>query len=509
MGWITLFLIVVPISICAVERPLGLIVHQVSTYRADLFWFYPGINDSVLMYDDASSDLPIAVCEQDRDNRVAVEFNQFAAPTYICGGLVYILSYDNDPSIPGTPLSPIEVSLHMDDGGKPGEIVSGPVTVSGSGNWNYDGEWLYAELGYIHDLGDPLWLQVRWPSSNPFMPKLGCDISGPDDVSMFGYLAGGEDVWDDFDGHDIMLRLAILRNTKDVSPDTADVHIDSFKVYGRDRLPIVPDDDSYFVTTSGEMLYCRVNIAAIDNYFCVTALEDSIESEPSGFAHIGGTSGCEAPADIDPQHMQLVAPYGQDITAYMAIRNEGIERLWYSYSPGYYSPAKMHSIPMVVLYPSDSLEAGRTDSVEFLINSSDLETGDYLQEGKVDFWNVSEIYLPENVSIHLAVTDETAAGDLEEWLPQQPILHQNFPNPFNSQTVVAVDDGNRGGNVSLRIVDILGRTVTELLPSGRCSATVFFQWNGTDIHGARCPSGIYFYSIRNGDCGWGKMLLVK
>ncbi len=455
------------------------------------------------------SDVPVAVSEQDRDNRVAVKFGGFSAPSYICGGFVFILLYDNDPPLPGSPLSPVEVSLHLDDCGNPGHVVSGPVTVSAGGNWMLGGEWVYAELGYVHDEGDSLWLQVRWPSSNPFMPKLGCDISDPDDVSVFGYSVNGEDVWSEFGGHDIMLRLDILRNTREFSLDPAEVQVDSFMVYGRDRLPVSPGDDSFIATTTGTTLHCRVNTDAADNYFCVTAVRDDVESEPSDIVYLSGVPGCEAPVTIVPQHMELEARFGEDLTAFMEISNLGSDWLWYSYSTSYCSSAGEFGIPMAILYASDSLESGQTDSIEFVISSSELDIGNYSEEGTIAFWDALEVYLPESVSIHLAVNDETAVEIPDECRPGEPVLHQNFPNPFNSQTSISVDNADSDQNLSLRIVDILGCTVARLSPACIRGGSVLFQWDGTDLSGAGCPSGFYFYTLSGGSAEWRKMLLVK
>jgi hypothetical protein len=509
LSWTIALLLVLPGGLYAVESPIGLSGHKVSANRADLFWFYPGINAATLAYDDGSSEAPVAVSENDRDNRIAVTFTQFTAPVYIRGGYAYILNLDPNPSDPGSPLSPIELSLHQDDDGKPGQMISGPVTVQASGIWSGAGEWIYAEFDYLHENDHPLWLQVRWPSSNPFMPKLGGDNGSVDFMSMYGYLNAGENIWDDFTDYDIMLRLDVLNNTRDVPPDPGEAVIDSFRIYARDRLPVYPDDGYYASSTAGDRLHRRVILGAINNHFCVTAWEGSLEGEASGSVFIEGSSGHVPPVTIVPEEMELAVSPGENITAFMAIRNRGSELLSYEYMPASPAPGGALGIPMTIIGGAGEIAPGQTDSIEFRINSSTLQIGDYYEFGMIEFEDSSEVYLPRNVSIHLSVDVGTIAEDIGEALPRQPILHQNFPNPFNSETTIAVERDGIRGVVSLRIIDMLGRLVTELLPVNASQNILIFDWNGTDSEGAHCPSGIYLYSVSDGTGNWKKMLLIR
>ncbi|MBK7770521.1 MAG: hypothetical protein IPI48_08310 [bacterium] len=69
-------------------------------------------------------------------------------------------------------------------------------------------------------------------------------------------------------------------------------------------------------------------------------------------------------------------------------------------------------------------------------------------------------------------------------------LHQNVPNPFNPQTMIAFDLA-RAGKVRLQVYGVDGRLVRVLangdLPAGRHA----FRWDGTDDDGQRMASGIY------------------
>lgn len=74
-------------------------------------------------------------------------------------------------------------------------------------------------------------------------------------------------------------------------------------------------------------------------------------------------------------------------------------------------------------------------------------------------------------------------------------LAQNFPNPFNNETILRyqlpVAD-----HVEISIFNCLGQKITTLV-AGRQSAGVFeIKWNGLDATGRRVPSGLYFYRLQ-------------
>jgi alpha-mannosidase len=77
-------------------------------------------------------------------------------------------------------------------------------------------------------------------------------------------------------------------------------------------------------------------------------------------------------------------------------------------------------------------------------------------------------------------------------------LNQNYPNPFNGQTRITFELGTRA-NVSLTVVDILGRKVRELFRGDRSAGTHEETWMGTDAASRPVASGVYFalFEARN------------
>jgi len=83
-------------------------------------------------------------------------------------------------------------------------------------------------------------------------------------------------------------------------------------------------------------------------------------------------------------------------------------------------------------------------------------------------------------------------------------LSQNYPNPFNPSTIIKYQIP-AGGNVTLRIYDILGREIKTLVNKYQQSGTYEITFNAVNL-----SSGIYFYQIRtNNFISTKKMILIK
>jgi hypothetical protein len=107
------------------------------------------------------------------------------------------------------------------------------------------------------------------------------------------------------------------------------------------------------------------------------------------------------------------------------------------------------------------------------------------------------------------VDKKTGADDGNFHVPGIFTLNQNFPNPFNPETVISFSL-DKSGDVTLSVFDILGRTVTTLyqgyLPTGQHQ----FRWNGTDGNGQGVASGVYFYRLSSDQISLTrKMALLK
>lgn len=89
----------------------------------------------------------------------------------------------------------------------------------------------------------------------------------------------------------------------------------------------------------------------------------------------------------------------------------------------------------------------------------------------------------------------------ENDIPKNYFLFQNYPNPFNPTTKIEFNipplKGVRGMSVTLKIYDVLGKEVANLIPplwggqEGLKPGTYEVEWDGTNY-----PSGVYFYKLK-------------
>jgi predicted amidohydrolase YtcJ len=90
----------------------------------------------------------------------------------------------------------------------------------------------------------------------------------------------------------------------------------------------------------------------------------------------------------------------------------------------------------------------------------------------------------------------TSVDEKESGIPRSYGLNQNFPNPFNPETVIQYELPEPA-NVTLSIYDIMGREVKKLLdneytPPGKFSIT----WNNGSGSDRIISSGIYYYRMQ-------------
>ncbi|HAX48849.1 MAG TPA: peptidase S8, partial [Bacteroidetes bacterium] len=83
-------------------------------------------------------------------------------------------------------------------------------------------------------------------------------------------------------------------------------------------------------------------------------------------------------------------------------------------------------------------------------------------------------------------------------------LHQNYPNPFNPVTNIKFSIP-KSGNVSLKVYDILGREVAELVDEFKPQGNYLVDFNASFL-----SSGVYFYRLETSEfTEVKKMVLVK
>ncbi len=108
-----------------------------------------------------------------------------------------------------------------------------------------------------------------------------------------------------------------------------------------------------------------------------------------------------------------------------------------------------------------------------------------------------------NTKNHSLIASVTALGTFavgyddqfaSKFVPTAYILRPNYPNPFNPQTRIQFDLPE-AGTVHLRIFNVLGQQVAQLVNEDRSFGSFEEIWNGKNNNGQDVASGIYFYQL--------------
>jgi hypothetical protein len=104
---------------------------------------------------------------------------------------------------------------------------------------------------------------------------------------------------------------------------------------------------------------------------------------------------------------------------------------------------------------------------------------------------------------------EIMTYDAVQEAPTARLEARNFPNPFNPATSIEYSLP-REGLLRIKIFDVRGGLVRELVHENRPAGPGTAVWDGADGQGAQAASGIYFYEVRAaGQVKVGKMALLK
>lgn len=83
-------------------------------------------------------------------------------------------------------------------------------------------------------------------------------------------------------------------------------------------------------------------------------------------------------------------------------------------------------------------------------------------------------------------------------LPESHQLLTNYPNPFNSRTVIGFSL-SKSTTVKLTIYDVLGRQVRALVNEFQTPGLKTVVWDGTDNRGQTVAAGVYFFRLKTDD----------
>ena len=125
----------------------------------------------------------------------------------------------------------------------------------------------------------------------------------------------------------------------------------------------------------------------------------------------------------------------------------------------------------------------------------------YRISGYVGYWtNYSN-----TVSIMTESLDIKNVSDL----PNNFLIHQNFPNPFNPITTIRYELPE-DSFVDVTVYDMIGNVVRNLINTNQSSGYKSIKWDATNNQGEPVSAGVYLYTVQTGDfVDTKKMILLK
>jgi hypothetical protein len=102
--------------------------------------------------------------------------------------------------------------------------------------------------------------------------------------------------------------------------------------------------------------------------------------------------------------------------------------------------------------------------------------------------------LPESSPTNGALSKQQPDDSKSESVIYEYKLFNNYPNPFNPETVVEYSVKEKS-TVSLSIYDILGRKIYEIEQPEINSGRYEMRWQGTNKYGEKVSSGVYILEM--------------
>lgn len=121
--------------------------------------------------------------------------------------------------------------------------------------------------------------------------------------------------------------------------------------------------------------------------------------------------------------------------------------------------------------------------------------------------STQDVYLVGNDYMNMSLMASTANDD--SVLPVLAGKVSNYPNPFNPNTTISLALA-KDSNVTVRIYNVKGQVIRNLLNGKVKAGSHILQWNGNDDNGSPVSSGIYLVKLQGeGFASNRKMTLMK
>lgn len=123
---------------------------------------------------------------------------------------------------------------------------------------------------------------------------------------------------------------------------------------------------------------------------------------------------------------------------------------------------------------------------------------------------LEEVILADPLAQRIPVSIITGNSILNDFIPENFMLYQNYPNPFSSETFIKYGLP-RSANVHIKVYNLIGQEIRELVSEYKEAGFYTVKWDGLDSHNLSVSPGIYIYELNADDnfIGKKKMIVLK
>ncbi len=149
------------------------------------------------------------------------------------------------------------------------------------------------------------------------------------------------------------------------------------------------------------------------------------------------------------------------------------------------------TITTTTTFSANSITAGPN----FTISS----TGDVILSAETTIAIIPQFFVVQGGKLQVVSGVPPVSVETEDPLiPDEFIVHQNFPNPFNPETEIRFAL-TKDSHVAINVYNTLGQQIGTLIDTEYAAGFHSVRWDGKDRNGSPVSSGVYLYQIQAGE----------
>ena len=149
------------------------------------------------------------------------------------------------------------------------------------------------------------------------------------------------------------------------------------------------------------------------------------------------------------------------------------------------------TITTTTTFSANSITAGPNFTI--------ASTGDVILSAETTIAVIPQFFVVQGGKLQVVSGAPPVSVDTEDpIIPDEFIVQQNFPNPFNPETEIRFAL-TRDSHVVVNIYNTLGQQIGTLIDTHYAAGFHSVRWDGKDRNGSPVSSGVYLYQIQAGE----------